>query len=149
MMEKIVKHPHLDTQEELLHRYCKEAEILLIKASDINEAIRIKDEACKRLQWEYNSSIFVNATKDYVNRIIERKWKKGMKAKVERTTRIEDLINTFPGALRFLIEKNIPCLVCGETVWGTFEEVAQNTGLSNREIVQLVNEMNALLYTSR
>ncbi len=80
-MEKVVKHPTSDEQRELLNCYCKEAEALLIKAADINDAIRIKNEACKRFQRECNSSILVNATKDYINQIIERTWKRGHEGK--------------------------------------------------------------------
>lgn len=80
-MEKVVKHPTFDEQQDLLHRYCKEAEALLSKAADINEAIRIKDETCKRFQLECNSSILVNAMKDYMDQIIERTWKRGHEAK--------------------------------------------------------------------
>jgi len=73
-MEQIVKHPSFDTQQELLRRYCKEAEALLTKATDMNDASRIKEEACERFQQECNSSLLVNATKDYIDQIIARMW---------------------------------------------------------------------------
>ena len=55
---------------------------------------------------------------------------------------IEELVNSFPGAVRFFIERRLPCLVCGEAVWGTIEEIALEQGFTNEQIDQLVHEMN-------
>lgn len=55
---------------------------------------------------------------------------------------IEELVSSFPGAVRFFVEHRLPCLVCGEPVWGTVEEVALERGYSPEQIDRLVDEMN-------
>lgn len=65
--------------------------------------------------------------------------------KIPQTITIEDLITAHPRAVRFLVEHKIPCLVCGEPVWGTLEEVAHNSGKSPVEIEDLVAGLNAAL----
>ncbi len=58
---------------------------------------------------------------------------------------IEALLDRFPGSVRFLIERGLPCLVCGEPSWGTLEELAREKGWDDRAIAQLVEEMNHTL----
>ena len=62
---------------------------------------------------------------------------------IERTTSIEDLVRDYPGSVSFMISRSLPCLVCGEPVWGSIEEIARESGLSEVEIDQLVVRMNA------
>ncbi len=64
---------------------------------------------------------------------------------ISRRISIEDLVATYPGAVTLLVRHGLPCLVCGEPVWGTFEEVARNNGKTDEEIEQLVAEMNKTL----
>ena len=61
---------------------------------------------------------------------------------IERTTDIEDLVRDYPGAVSFMISHGLPCLVCGEPVWGTLEDIARDSGLSSGEIDQLVIKSN-------
>jgi hypothetical protein len=63
-------------------------------------------------------------------------------AKVTKEISIEELVNRFPGAVGFLIRRNIPCLVCGEPLWGTLEEAARENGKSADEIERLVVDLN-------
>jgi hypothetical protein len=65
--------------------------------------------------------------------------------KIPQTITIEDLITAHPRAVRFLVQNNIPCLVCGEPVWGTFEEVARQSGKSPEEIEELIAGLSAAL----
>jgi hypothetical protein len=62
--------------------------------------------------------------------------------RIERTISIEDLLEHFPGSVQFLINKKLPCLVCGEPNWGTLEELAKEKGWSDEAVDTLVNEMN-------
>jgi hypothetical protein len=55
---------------------------------------------------------------------------------------IEELLDRYPGSVRLLIEKGLPCLVCGEPSWGTLEELAREKGWDEQAISQLVEEMN-------
>jgi hypothetical protein len=55
---------------------------------------------------------------------------------------IEELLDRYPGCVRFLIDKGLPCLVCGEPSWGTLEELARDKGWDDRDIDHLIEEMN-------
>lgn len=70
-------------------------------------------------------------------------------SRIERATSIENLINKFPGAVHFLIQKSLPCLVCGEPSWGTLEELARDKGWSDAAIDELVRQMNQELVTEK
>ena len=64
---------------------------------------------------------------------------------ITRTISIEDLLSAYPETVGYLMNKNIPCLVCGEPLWGTLEEVARDNGFNDAEIDTLVDEMNRLV----
>lgn len=63
--------------------------------------------------------------------------------RINRTISVEDLITSYPGSVRFLVDRGIPCLVCGEPVWGTLHEVLQSAGKSEEEITALLEELSA------
>ena len=58
------------------------------------------------------------------------------------TISIEELLDRFPGSVKVLIDKGLPCLVCGEPSWGTLEELAREKGWDDQAITALVEEMN-------
>jgi methionine synthase II (cobalamin-independent) len=58
---------------------------------------------------------------------------------------IEDLIEIFPGAVTFLMEKGIRCLKCGEPAWGTLEDAAKEKGFDTESINSIVKDLNALI----
>lgn len=64
---------------------------------------------------------------------------------IQRSTPIEDLIRDYPASVRFMVDKGLPCYVCGEAVWGTLEEVAPQRGKSEKDIDLLVDELNRSL----
>lgn len=57
---------------------------------------------------------------------------------------IEDLVELFPKAVTYLMEKGIRCLQCGEPIWGTLETAAKEKNFSDEEIETFVNELNNL-----
>jgi hypothetical protein len=61
------------------------------------------------------------------------------------STAIEDLIADCPDFTRFMVEKGLPCAVCREPNWGTSEDVARQSGKTDREMDLLVNEVTASL----
>jgi len=65
--------------------------------------------------------------------------------RIERTISIEDLVRGYPGTIRHMIHRGLPCLVCGEPTWGTLEDLAQDKGLTDERIDSLVDELNTLL----
>lgn len=62
---------------------------------------------------------------------------------ITRDIYIEDLVQK-SGAVSYLAEKGIKCIACGEPIWGTLEEAAQEKGFSDSEIDTFVRELNAL-----
>jgi methionine synthase II (cobalamin-independent) len=65
-------------------------------------------------------------------------------AHIEKDTLIEDLVRILPRAVRYLREKNIRCLACGEPIWGTLEDAARARGYSDAEIEAIIGELNRL-----
>jgi len=57
---------------------------------------------------------------------------------------IEDLVDLKKEAVRYLSEKGIKCIACGEPIWGTLEEAAREKGFGEIEIKDFVRELNAL-----
>ncbi|MGM0611991.1 MAG: DUF1858 domain-containing protein [Bacteroidota bacterium] len=61
---------------------------------------------------------------------------------IKRNISIEELTDNYPFSVSFLREKGIVCIVCGEPVWGTLEEVAKSKGFDDAGIDKLVKELN-------
>jgi hypothetical protein len=57
---------------------------------------------------------------------------------------IEDLINSLPASVSYLMKKGIKCLACGEPIWGTLGEAAREKGFSDEEIDRFVADLKAL-----
>ncbi len=60
-----------------------------------------------------------------------------------RDVTIEELLDEAPEANIFLIERGLPCLVCGEPFWGTLEDLARRNGVE--DVDALVRDMNEYL----
>ena len=57
---------------------------------------------------------------------------------------IEDLVNHKVSAVRYLADKGIKCIACGEPIWGTLEQAAREKGFSETEIEGFVKDLNEL-----
>ncbi len=64
--------------------------------------------------------------------------------KIAKDTYIEDLVQQVPRSVRYLSDKWIKCIACGEPIWGTLEEAAKEKDFSDEEIKVFVEEINAL-----
>jgi hypothetical protein len=60
---------------------------------------------------------------------------------IEATSSVEELVARFPAAVSIMLRHNLPCLVCGEPVWGTIGELARSNGWSDQAITSLVEEL--------
>lgn len=58
---------------------------------------------------------------------------------------VEDLIESHPALVGFLIETGLPCLVCGEAYWGTLRELARSRGWDDERIEAMIAEFNKSL----
>ncbi len=63
---------------------------------------------------------------------------------VTKDTTIEELVDKVPGSVKYLMEKGIRCIVCGEPIWGTLEEAAEEKGFGPEDIEQFVKDLNEL-----
>jgi len=57
---------------------------------------------------------------------------------------IEELVEKIPPSVKFLMEKGIKCIACGEPIWGTLDDAAREKGFSEQEIDEVVNELNQM-----
>ncbi|MBN1651742.1 MAG: hypothetical protein JW857_10465 [Bacteroidales bacterium] len=63
---------------------------------------------------------------------------------LDKTIEIEDLVNHFPKSVKYLSEKGIRCIACGEPIWGTLEEAALEKGFDQEQIALFVQELKVL-----
>lgn len=57
---------------------------------------------------------------------------------------IEDLVDSFPFSVRYLMEKKIRCIMCGEPRWGTLEDAAKEKGYDEGSIEEFIKDLNDL-----
>jgi len=57
---------------------------------------------------------------------------------------IEDLVHQKVDSVRYLADKGIKCIACGEPIWGTLEQAAREKGFSDAEIASFVRDLNKL-----
>lgn len=63
---------------------------------------------------------------------------------ITKSITIEELVEKVPDSVTFLREKGLVCILCGEPVWGTLEELAKSKSFSDQQIDSIVAELNAL-----
>ncbi len=68
---------------------------------------------------------------------------------ITKDIQIEDLVENYPFAVRYLMEKKIRCIMCGDPVWGTLEEAAREKGFDEKDIRVFVDELNTLAEKNR
>jgi len=57
---------------------------------------------------------------------------------------IEDLVNDYPYSVKYLSDKGIRCIACGEPIWGTLEEAALEKGFDREQIALFVKELSEM-----
>jgi methionine synthase II (cobalamin-independent) len=68
-----------------------------------------------------------------------------MKPQITKQIEIEDLVKNYPASIKFLAEKGIKCIACGEPIWGTLEEAAREKGIEEETIDAIVFELKIYL----
>lgn len=58
-------------------------------------------------------------------------------------TTIEEIVREYPELVRPLMEFGIKCIACGEPVWGTLQENADEKGIKNLD--EIVVELNRIV----
>jgi len=64
--------------------------------------------------------------------------------KITKEINIEELIETLPASVEYLMKEGIRCIVCGEPIWGTLEEAAEEKGYQSDDIERFVNDLQKL-----
>ncbi len=63
---------------------------------------------------------------------------------ITKDIHIDELVNEYPFSIRFLSQKGIRCIACGEPAWGTLEEAAKEKGFKDKDIQSFVDELKDL-----
>jgi methionine synthase II (cobalamin-independent) len=63
---------------------------------------------------------------------------------ISRESTIEEIVYQSAAAVRYLREKGIKCIACGEPIWGTLEEAARKKGFDDEAIDRFVKEIMEL-----
>ncbi len=58
---------------------------------------------------------------------------------------VEEIIEKYPKANGFFLERRIMCMVCGEPFWGTLAELLGQKGYGAEEIETIVGECNKFI----
>ena len=53
---------------------------------------------------------------------------------------VEELLERYPEANRFLMKRGVICVQCGETYWGKLGDLIDDKGLDKK---QIISELNA------
>jgi AAA+ superfamily predicted ATPase len=74
-MSEILGIEEAERQNILIRRYCEEAEKIIEDAPDYTAAVRLKESLCRRFAEECDSELVVNATSQYLDRVLSKHWK--------------------------------------------------------------------------
>jgi hypothetical protein len=67
-----------------------------------------------------------------------------MRKKIEANISIEELVEILPGSVTYLSRKGIKCIACGEPIWGTLREAAEEKGFGQEEIQGFLSDLNSM-----
>ncbi len=56
---------------------------------------------------------------------------------------VADLVAAYPPAVLFLSERNLYCIICGETVWGTIAELARDKHFEPQQLEELISDLKS------
>jgi len=65
--------------------------------------------------------------------------------KIIKEITIEELTETLPESVKYLMNEGIKCIACGEPIWGTLEEAALEKGFDQDTISRFVKELNEMV----
>ncbi len=64
-----------------------------------------------------------------------------MKTAITPDITIEELTTIYPVTVKYLSDKGIRCIICGEPIWGSLQEAALEKGYSNGDVEELVEDL--------
>ncbi len=54
---------------------------------------------------------------------------------------VADLVAAYPFSVAFLASRNLHCIICGEPVWGTVEELARDKHFTREQIAEMISDL--------
>lgn len=67
--------------------------------------------------------------------------------KINKDITIDELVNSYPITVNYLMKQGIRCIRCGEPIWGTLESASLEKGFDHNDIARFVEEINSLINT--
>lgn len=64
--------------------------------------------------------------------------------KVTKEITIEELVETIPASVKYLMNEGIKCIACGEPIWGTLEEATLEKGFDQDAITRFVKDLSEM-----
>ncbi len=61
--------------------------------------------------------------------------------KITEDMTVEEVLERYPETVKVFAELKIPCLVCGEPLWGTIKETAERYGVELSLLLSRLNEL--------
>ncbi|MBN1756558.1 DUF1858 domain-containing protein [bacterium] len=59
---------------------------------------------------------------------------------IDKDWTVEKLVEEYPHLARLFVRFGLPCIQCGEPVWGTIGENCTKHGVDTEEFVKVLNE---------
>lgn len=66
--------------------------------------------------------------------------------KIAKHDETEYILHAIPGAISYLVQKEVCGMNCCKPVWGTLAYVAKVRGFSDVEIDEMVSEINSFIF---
>ena len=66
------------------------------------------------------------------------------KTEITKDIYIEDLVDDYSFSVKYLMEKGIKCIMCGEPIWGTLDEAAKEKNFTDTEINNFVEDLKKI-----
>jgi methionine synthase II (cobalamin-independent) len=63
--------------------------------------------------------------------------------KITENSLIEEIVDAYPELIRPLRERGIVCIRCGEPIWGTLKQAAEDKSIEN--LGEIIKEMNRII----
>ncbi len=61
---------------------------------------------------------------------------------IRRDISVEELVTILPESVRYLMDRGIKPIVCGEPIWDTLEGAARPKGFSDERLDEMVRELS-------
>lgn len=61
---------------------------------------------------------------------------------ITRDIAIEDLVTLVPASVTILRKHNLVCIICGEPIWGSLDDLATSKNIPEEELQQIIIEIH-------